>query len=105
MKFVALFFAGALLCNAIPHTIRGLCGLPFPSPFAKPPGKGDSSPLVNFLCGFFNFVAGLTLLAHFALHFPIHWTFAVPLLGALAIGIQLSIYFGQVQQAKRSQLP
>jgi hypothetical protein len=49
MNSVALFFAGAFLCNSIPHLTKGLQGEPFPSPFAKPPGKGNSSPLVNFL--------------------------------------------------------
>ncbi len=62
MTYVALFFAGAFLCNCIPHLAAGLMGMPFPSPFAKPSGKGDSLPLVNFLWGAFNLIAGLVLL-------------------------------------------
>ena len=40
LNYIALFFAGAFLCNAIPHLVAGLQGQPFPSPFAKPPGRG-----------------------------------------------------------------
>lgn len=46
---IANFFAGLFLCNGVPHTVAGLSGRSFPTPFAKPPGKGLSSPLVNFL--------------------------------------------------------
>ena len=37
-------------------------GRPFPSPFAKPPGRGLSSPSVNVLWGLFNFVVAYGLL-------------------------------------------
>jgi hypothetical protein len=57
-----LFLAGALLCNALPHLAAGVRGEPFPTPFATPPGKGDSSPVVNVLWGSFNLAAGLALL-------------------------------------------
>ncbi|MDE2465506.1 MAG: hypothetical protein KGO02_17605, partial [Alphaproteobacteria bacterium] len=40
---VSYFFGGAFLANAIPHTVSGLMGRPFQSPFAKPPGEGLSS--------------------------------------------------------------
>jgi hypothetical protein len=51
MSFIALFFAGALLCNSVPHLIAGVSGMPFPSPFATPHGVGGSPPLVNFWWG------------------------------------------------------
>ena len=57
MHYVAAFFAGAFLCNCIPHLDCGLRGAPFPTPFAKPRGIGDSSPLINVLWGFFIGVA------------------------------------------------
>lgn len=62
MSFVAIFFAGAFLCNAKPHFTAGLRGELFPSPFATPHGKGPSSPLVNFLWGLLNALIGLALL-------------------------------------------
>ena len=62
MDYIAIFFAGAFLCNSLPHLARGLSGAPFPTPFAKPHGVGNSSPLVNFLWGAANFFVGLYLL-------------------------------------------
>lgn len=49
---------GAFLANAIPHCVSGTMGRPFQSPFAKPPGQGLSSSIVNVLWGFFNLVVG-----------------------------------------------
>ena len=63
MDYVAAFLAGAFLCNCVPHLTCGLRGEIFPTPFAKPRGKGPSSPLVNFLWGFFNLLVGLFLLS------------------------------------------
>jgi hypothetical protein len=42
MIYLALFFAGAFLCNAIPHLAAGTMGMPFPTPFARPRGIGNS---------------------------------------------------------------
>ena len=63
MNYAATFLAGAFLCNCIPHLGAGLQGIPFPTPFAKPRGIGNSSPLVNFLWGVFNLCVGLYLLS------------------------------------------
>ena len=60
-NYLAAFFAGAFLANAIPHLVKGICGDPFPTPFAKPPGKGLSSPPVNAAWALFNLVAGYLL--------------------------------------------
>ena len=48
------FCAGAFLANFVPHFVKGVCGDKFPTPFAKPPGKGLSSPMVNVLWGLLN---------------------------------------------------
>ncbi|MDR3695771.1 hypothetical protein [Mucilaginibacter sp.] len=61
-NYVACFFAGAFLANAVPHYIKGVCGDKFPTPFAKPPGKGLSSPPINVLWGLLNLVIGFVLL-------------------------------------------
>jgi hypothetical protein len=37
--YVAYFFGGAFLVNAVPHFTEGLCGRSFPSPFASPPKR------------------------------------------------------------------
>ena len=60
--FVAWFFGGAFLANAIPHLNNGISGSPFQSPFAKPPGQGLSSSTVNVLWGLFNLAVGWLLL-------------------------------------------
>lgn len=59
--YLAYFFAGAFLANAIPHFVNGISGNAFQSPFASPPGIGLSSSTVNVLWGFFNFAIGYLL--------------------------------------------
>jgi hypothetical protein len=61
LDLVSYFFGGAFLANAVPHTVSGMMGKPFQSPFAKPPGEGLSSSTVNLLWGFFNLVLGYLL--------------------------------------------
>jgi hypothetical protein len=60
--YVAYFFGGAFLINAVPHFVNGISGSPFQSPFASPPGEGLSSSTVNVLWGSFNFVVAYLLL-------------------------------------------
>lgn len=60
--YLARFFAGAFLANAVPHFVSGVQGRRFPSPFASPPGKGESSPTVNVVWGTANAVVGYLLL-------------------------------------------
>ena len=45
--YVAYFFGGAFLANALPHLGNGISGHAFQSPFASPPGVGLSSATVN----------------------------------------------------------
>jgi hypothetical protein len=61
-NYIACFFAGMLLTNVVPHFVHGISGDRFPTPFAHPPGKGLSSPMVNVVWGLFNMVAGYILL-------------------------------------------
>jgi membrane associated rhomboid family serine protease len=59
--YVAYFFGGAFLTNAVPHFVTGISGSPFQSPFAHPSGEGLSSSTVNVLWGFFNLAVGYLL--------------------------------------------
>ena len=59
--WIAYFFGGAFLTNAIPHWVAGLMGEPFQSPFAKPPGKGLSSSSVNVAWALFNLLVAWLL--------------------------------------------
>lgn len=59
-QYIACFFAGAFSANVVPHFVAGIQGNQFPTPFAKPPGKGLSSPILNMAWALFNmFVAAL----------------------------------------------
>ena len=46
-QYLAAFFAGVFLANAVPHFVKGICGDKFPTPFAKPPGQGIADPLAD----------------------------------------------------------
>lgn len=59
--YLRCFFAGAFLANFVPHFVNGISGNGFPTPFAKPPGKGLSSPVVNVLWSLLNLVVGYLL--------------------------------------------
>ena len=97
MTEIALFFAGALLCNAIPHLTAGLRGEPFPTPFAKPHGVGMSSPLINVIWGSFNLGVSLVLLSLHPLPEVISLDSGVFAAGFLLLGIYASYHFGKVR--------
>ena len=95
-SYLAAFFAGAFLANAVPHFVKGVTGEPFPSPFAKPPGRGMSSPLVNTLWGLLNFIIGLVLFHIGRLHHhPHHLALILFLAGILIMSLMTSSHFGK----------
>ena len=100
-QYVAYFFGGAFMANAIPHFSNGISGRSFPTPFAHPPGKGLSPPTINVLWGAFNAVVGYLLVFRVG-YFAVHDTQNVLLVGAgaLVMGVMLSQAFGQVFSAK-----
>jgi hypothetical protein len=100
MNYVALFLAGALLCNCIPHLAAGLQGIPFPTPFAKPRGVGNSSPLTNFLWGAFNIGAGLTILSYHPVAVGPNFGCLAIAGGALLLGTYLSRHFDKIRKGR-----
>ena len=92
------FLGGAFLANGVPHFVHGISGASFQSPFAKPPGVGESSPLVNVVWGFVNLVAGLVLLRFFWPADVVGWVLTG--VGALALSIMLAVHFGKVRSGK-----
>jgi hypothetical protein len=95
------FLGGMFLANGIPHFVQGVSGNPFPTPFSKPPGRGDSSPLVNVVWGFGNLVAGALLLHSFWPRGDAAWAGWVAVgLGALLLAVQSSTHFGKVRAGK-----
>jgi hypothetical protein len=93
---ISYFFGGAFLTNAVPHLVSGLMGRPFQSPFAKPPGQGLSSSIVNVLWGFFNLAVGYVLVCRVG-DFDLHSTANVIALGfgVLLTAIMLARTFGR----------
>jgi hypothetical protein len=93
---VCYFFGGAFLANSLPHLLNGMSGMPFQSPFAKPPGQGLSSPTVNVLWGFVNVVITWLLLCH-AASFDVHNIGHVLLfgIGFLIMSVMLARAFGR----------
>ena len=62
--FLAYFFAGAFFANFVPHFVSGVLGRTFPTPFASPPFRGQSSSRVNVLYALCNLAVAYTLLLH-----------------------------------------
>jgi len=100
--FVLEFVSGLFLANGVPHFVQGVCGHRFQSPFASPPGVGESSPLSNALWGFINFVVAFVLLWFFGPRGSaagIGWILVG--LGVLVAAVWLSIYFGTLRSKTR----
>ncbi len=68
-NYIAIFFSGAFLSNAVPHFIHGISGDKFPTPFAKPPGKGLSPAYINVLWSAFNILVGIILFKNSKFHY------------------------------------
>jgi hypothetical protein len=94
--YVAYFFGGAFLANAIPHFVNGVSGSPFQSPFASPPGEGLSPALVNVVWGFGNGLAGYLLLAKVGTFEPRRWRhILIAGAGVLSMSLMLARAFGR----------
>ena len=93
-NYIAALFAGVFLANVVPHYVNGVSGDAFPSPFANPPGKGLSSPLVNVLWALFNLVVGYFLFKAGKITSN-KWALLVFFIGITLISIQASIHFAE----------
>lgn len=98
--YIASFFAGTFLANAVPHFVQGVSGNKFPSPFSKPPGRGLSSPTVNVVWALFNVLVGYVLLQIGQVNSGNVLSLVIFFVGAAAISIMLSINF---QKKEREQ--
>jgi len=97
--YIAYFFGGAFLANAVPHFVNGVMGRPFQSPFATPPGEGLSPAWVNVLWGSANLVVAYLLLVRVGNFEFRRWR---PILtagaGGLAMAVWLSLVFGRIYE-------
>ncbi len=94
-NYVECLFAGAFLTNAIPHFVQGISGNKFPTPFAKPHGKGLSPPILNVWWGLFNMVAGLLLVTASHISKSNVWTVVAFFTGMAGMSTRLSLVFAK----------
>lgn len=96
------YFAGGLfLANSLPHLLNGISGRSFQSPFAKPPGQGLSSPVVNVCWGFFNLAVAYWLIVQVGA-FSIHNLCHVAAVGAgvLVLSLVCARSFGRFNSGR-----
>ncbi|MGO9433093.1 MAG: hypothetical protein ACLPH3_05155 [Terracidiphilus sp.] len=93
--YLASFFAGMFLANFVPHFVSGVSGDRLPTPFAHPPGKGLSSPVVNVLWALLNLVVGYVLFRVGGVSSTNYAALLVFFAGIAAISIQASIVFAK----------
>ncbi len=99
--FVAYFFSGAFLVNAVPHFVSGVLGRPFPSPFASPPGRGLSSPTINVVWGTVNLIIGYLLVCRVGeFHIRDLPDMIVFGFGGLLMALMLSRTFGRLYRGQ-----
>ena len=91
--YLACFLAGFFLTNTVPHFVHGVSGDSFPTPFAHPPGKGLSSPMVNVLWALANLFVGYILLRAGKVSQTNKWSLLAFFAGVVYISITLSIAF------------
>ena len=99
--YVLQFVSGLALANGVPDFVQGISGHRFQSPFASPPGVGESSPIVNVFWGFGNLAVGFAILGFFApkgSEVILEW-FAVGL-GALVAAVMCATLFGRVRSGR-----
>jgi len=91
--YIAAFFAGGFLTNAVPHFVNGISGNAFPTPFANPPGQGLSSPLTNVLWALFNLLVGYMLFRASRINSKSKLGLFIFFVGMILISIMSSITF------------
>ncbi|MDB5108897.1 MAG: hypothetical protein JWR67_11 [Mucilaginibacter sp.] len=92
-NYLAVFFSGAFLANTVPHFIHGISGDKFPTPFANPPGKGLSSPVINVLWAGFNLLISFILLRAGKLRIDNYLMMLIFFFGIMTMALMLSFRF------------
>jgi len=88
--YIAYFFGGAFLINAVPHLGNGISGHSFQSPFASPPGEGLSSAMTNVIWGLVNLVVAYLLILRVG-SFDLRRTAHAATLGVGILGMALML--------------
>lgn len=105
LALLTYFFAGAFLVNGVPHFVHGVSGRGFPSPFASPPGRGQSRAPTNVLWGAFNFAVGYALAWRVG-DFDATQSAQLAALsaGGLLMGLAIGWHFGKVHEDARPRV-
>ena len=81
------------LANFVPHFINGVSGNAFPTPFANPPGKGLSAPVINVLWALFNLLIGYLLLRFSKTSAQNKLSMLLLFIGIICMSVMLSMTF------------
>lgn len=93
LRYLADFFAGAFLTNAIPHFVNGISGNRFPTVFSKPRGIGLSGPVTNVIWALVNLNISYTICRYGNLSYADCWSFYTFFSAVCIVSILLSIRF------------
>jgi hypothetical protein len=96
--YAMCFFGGAFIANFFPHYVRGIAGAKFPTPFAKPPGRGLSPAPLNVVWALVNLVAGFLLLRSGGFSFLLGRALYTGFAGFAAMSLIMSNVFSQRMQ-------
>lgn len=96
IQLLKFFFAGVFLTNAIPHFVQGISGKQFQSPFAKPPGVGLSSAMVNVFWAWANIFIGVYLGFSQSSPFASADNASAFITGAIVVSVILAWHFGRI---------
>src|ERR1700722_7524619 len=91
--YFCAFWAGMFLANFVPHFINGVSGNAFPTPFANPPGKGLSTPVINVLWAMFNLLVGYLLLRFSKTTSQNKLSILLLFIGIICMSVMLSLTF------------
>ena len=93
--YISGFWAGMFLANFVPHFVNGISGNPFPTPFAKPHGKGLSSPLLNVVWAWVNVGIGWVFFQEGKVSMADSISLIIFFAGFLSLSVMLSIRFAR----------
>jgi hypothetical protein len=94
--YLFAFFAGVFMINILPHYFHGITGKFFPTPFANPPGKGLSSPVLNVAWATINFLIGFSILYFTRITQRSKRIWIAFFVGAIFMSFYLASYFGDL---------
>jgi hypothetical protein len=100
-NYIICFFAGTFLANVVPHFVHGISGDRFPTPFARPPGKGSSSPTMNVVWALVNLIVGYALFRVGKVSSGGNLALVVFFIGIAALSTWLSVLFAKIKPANR----